>query len=114
MLYTSILQFNKYFSPGSVSAHQWGFSTLNPSQQIQLDAPRSGRGAAIHTKGIIDTIKLFTVGGGGVVLNLINKYTSHSQSALRTKLMMIKVTLHWKAKGGPAFTDVAGGDVWEC
>lgn len=52
--------------------------------------------------------------GGGVVLNIINKYTSHSQSALRTKLMMIKVTLRWKAKGGPAFTGVAGGDVWEC
>lgn len=26
-----------------------------------------------------------------------------------TKLMMMKVTLLWKAKGGPAFTDVAGG-----
>lgn len=34
---------------------------LNPSQQIQLLAsPRAGWGAAICTKGIIDTIKLFT------------------------------------------------------
>lgn len=65
MLYTSTLQFNKYFSPGSVSAHRWVF-TLNPSQQIRLDTPRSGRGAAICTKGIIDTIKLFTGRGGAL------------------------------------------------
>lgn len=44
-----------------------------------------------------------------MVLNIINKYTSHSQSALRTKLMMMKVTLLWKAKGGPALPDVTGG-----
>lgn len=35
-----------------------GGLVLNPSQQIQLLAsPRGGRGTAISTKGIIDTIK---------------------------------------------------------
>lgn len=58
--------------PLAVSQPTSGVFTLNPSQQIQLDTPRSGREAAIRTKGIIDTIKLFTV-GGGIILNIINK-----------------------------------------
>lgn len=38
-----------------------GGLVLNPLQQMQLpDSPRGGRVAAISTKGIIDTIKLFT------------------------------------------------------